>query len=65
MTYKRITHDEYEIQSYCDKSTGWECVCGCEDFRDARDRLKEYRANEILVPHRIKKIRVPNNSDQV
>jgi hypothetical protein len=56
MAYKRKTYDEWQIQGCYNGA--WECVC-TEDCRiDARDRLKEYRENEIGTTFRIQKKRV-------
>jgi hypothetical protein len=57
MPYQRKTRDELEVQG--DYGQGWECATGAATRREARDYLKEYRANEPGVPFRIKVIRVP------
>lgn len=54
--YIRKTRDEYNIQG--DYGYGFEDVC-CEDtWREARERLREYRENEPGVAFRIKKARM-------
>lgn len=44
MAYKRKTVDVYEIEGFY--SYGWECVTAEDSHKEARERLKEYRANE-------------------
>jgi hypothetical protein len=57
--YKRKTIDEYQIQQfYGYKTGGWEVVCCEKSFKEAKQRLKEYRENMPEYPVRIKKIRV-------
>lgn len=53
--YKRKTVDCYAIEGFY-KGCGWAIECNCEDARDARERLKDYR-NNVSYPVRIKKWR--------
>lgn len=36
---------------------GWEVVCPCEDYEEAKMQLSRYNDNEAY-PHRIKKVRI-------
>lgn len=53
--YKRKTVDYYAIEGF-HEGYGWEIECNCEDARDAREGLKDYR-NNVKYPVRIKKWR--------
>jgi hypothetical protein len=55
--YKRITHDEWEVQGFYGQ---WECLTTEESRQDAKNTLKDYRNNEGNVVHRIVKVRVKN-----
>lgn len=58
MAYKRITKDVYEIQvRYCDEY-GYEAVTEEDTYKEAKERLREYRENEPEYPSRIVKKRV-------
>lgn len=46
----RVTEDSYEVQG--NYGYGWECVTAETTRKEARERLKEYRANES-VPFRL------------
>lgn len=50
--YTRKTRDVWEVQG--NYGQGWECVTVEESRKDARERLREYRDNEPMYPHRIK-----------
>ena len=55
MAYQRKTKDEYQIWQYWGQ---WEEVC-CEDtWKDAKARLKEYRANQPEAACKVIKRRV-------
>lgn len=53
--YKRKTIDYYVIEGFY-KGCGWDIECYCDDWKDARERLKDYRDN-VNYPVRIKKWR--------
>ncbi len=57
---QRKTSDEYTIQGYY--SGSWEDVTTEETSKGAKDRIKEYRANEAGVSFRMIKRRVKNES---
>lgn len=57
MPYIRKTKDEYEIQVNYGQY-GFECVTTEETFKEAKERLKEYRENEPGYPAKIVKKRV-------
>ena len=57
MAYIRKTEDEFNVQG--NYGFGWEDVCAESTYREARERLREYRDNEPGYPHRIKVRRVP------
>lgn len=57
MAYIRKTHDEWEIQTFYEGE--WCTECTEETFADAKAQKKCYMEN-VSVPVRIKKIRVPN-----
>lgn len=48
--YIRKTRDIFEVQG--NYGCGWECVTAEETRKEAKERLKEYRANES-VPFRL------------
>lgn len=54
----RKTEDEYEVQGNYGYGHGFECVTAETSFKEARERLKEYRENEPGFPFRIVKKRV-------
>jgi hypothetical protein len=64
MPYKRKTRTEWDIQGYYDKATGWELVTCAATWKEARESLKEYRANEPGIPFRAKKLRVKLSEEQ-
>jgi hypothetical protein len=39
---------------------GWEDLTASENFREARDNLRDYNENEPQYPHRLIKRREPN-----
>ena len=53
MAYKRKTQDLWDIEGYYSRETGWECVTSEEDWKEARERVKEYRENEPGIPFRV------------
>lgn len=53
--YKRKTKDCYAIEGFYE-GYGWDIECYCDDRKDARERLKDYRDN-VNYPVRIKKWR--------
>lgn len=57
MTYIRKTRDVWNVQQFTGSQYGWEDVCAEERFREARERVKEYRANQPEYPVRIKRTR--------
>ena len=48
------------VQGYYGAHYGWEDVYTGETWADAHDRLKEYRENETMYPHRLIERREPN-----
>jgi hypothetical protein len=56
MAYKRKTTDEWQIQQHT--GYGWEDVCAEDTWKEAKDRLKEYRENQPEYPVRAIKKRV-------
>lgn len=56
MAYTRKTRDEYDIEQ--NWGQGWEVVCSEDTASEARQRRKEYRANQPEASVRIKKRRV-------
>ena len=52
--YKRKTVDCYAIEG--NNGYGWDIECYCDDWKDAKARLKDYR-NNVGYPVRIKKWR--------
>ena len=56
MAYIRKTVDIYEIQGDYGFGYGFETVCAEYNYKDAKQRLKEYRENEKGI-FRIKKTR--------
>lgn len=58
MPYVRKTSDLWEIQGYYTPQYGWEAVTAEETFKEAKERIKEYRENEPGVSFRLKKKRV-------
>lgn len=57
MAYVRKTRDEFEIQQFT--PYGWECATTEDTLKDAKVRLKEYRANQPEYAARCVKHRVP------
>lgn len=53
--YIRKTIDTWEVQG--NYGYGWECVTTEMKYREARDRLKEYRENDHYGSFRIKLVR--------
>jgi hypothetical protein len=51
MAYKRLTEDEYTVQS--NNGYGWEDVTSETTRKEAKERLKEYRENEPQYSHRL------------
>ena len=56
MPYQRKTIDEYQIWQFA--SGQWCEVCAEDTWREARARLKEYRANQPEYPVECRKRRV-------
>jgi hypothetical protein len=54
--YQRKTRDEYQVFTHT--LYGKEEVYASDDRKDARDRLKEYRANQPEFAHSLKKVRI-------
>ena len=54
MSYTRKTRDVWNVQQYTGPQYGWETVCAEDRFRDARERLREYRKNQPEYPVRAK-----------
>lgn len=50
----RKTRDVWVVQGNYGYGDGWEDVTAEETYREARQRLKEYRENEPQYPHRLK-----------
>ena len=57
MNGKRKTKDVYEVRGDYGYGHGFEMVTTEETVGEARDRLREYRANEPGIPFKIKKVR--------
>lgn len=57
MSYIRKTRDVWNVQQFTGPQYGWEDVCAEERFREARERVKEYRENQPEYPVRIKRTR--------
>lgn len=57
MNGKRKTKDVYEIRGDYGHGHGFEMVTTEDTVGEARDRLREYRANEPGIPFKIKKVR--------
>ena len=56
---KPKTKIEFNIQgNYGGK---WEDVTAEDDYKEARERLKEYNENEKMYPHRLIRRRIPND----
>lgn len=55
--YVRKTRDEWEIQSWTGRQSGWELESTYDDRKEAREDLKRYRA-ESPYPCRLVKRRV-------
>lgn len=53
MTYTRKTRDLFVVQGYYGAQYGWEDVHAEYSRAEARERLKEYRANEPQYAHRL------------
>ena len=53
--YKRKTVDCYAIEGFYE-GCGWDIECYCDDWKDAKACLKDYRDN-VNYPVRIKKWR--------
>jgi len=51
--YKRKTKDVWQVQQYTGGQYGWETVVTEQTYREARERLKEYRENQPEYPARI------------
>lgn len=54
MTYQRKTRDYWSIQQYTGSGYGWEEVSANETLKEAREALKEYRANQPEFPVRVR-----------
>lgn len=63
MTYTRKTRDEYQVQGYYGPQYGCEEVTAEETYKEAKQRLKEYRENEPGVPFKIIKKRIKIEED--
>lgn len=59
MTYIRVTKDEYQIRQNC--GYGFEEVCSEDNYKEAKQRLKEYRENQPEYVVKIVKVRVSLN----
>lgn len=57
MSYTRKTRDIWNIQQYTGYGYGWETVCAEDRWKDARERLREYRENQPEYPVRAKRCR--------
>lgn len=53
MGYERKTVDFYVVQGNYGFGHGFEDVYASEDYKDARERLKEYRQNEPNAIHKL------------
>lgn len=56
--YQRKTVDVWEVQGNYGYGHGWEDVYSADSFKDARERLREYRENEPEYRHRLRSRRV-------
>lgn len=61
MAYQRKTRDEWQIHG--NYGYGFEEVCAEETYREARERIREYRENEPSIPFRIVPKRVKINQN--
>jgi hypothetical protein len=59
--YIRKTYDEYQIWS--NYGYGWEETCAEETYKEAKERLKEYRENQPQYPHKIVKRQIRKDND--
>lgn len=57
MNSKRKTKDVYEVRGDYGYGHGFEAVTAEETLREAKERLREYRANEPGTPFKIVKVR--------
>ena len=57
MRYKRKTRDYWDVEANYGYGDGWEAVTAEETWKEARERLKEYRENEPGVPFRARRKR--------
>jgi hypothetical protein len=55
MAYVRKTRDVWEVQG--NYGQGWECVTAEDTWKEARERVREYRENEPQYPHQVKLVR--------
>lgn len=58
--YTRKTEDEWIVQG--DYGSGFEDVTYEESYKEAKEMLRCYNENEVGVPHRIKKHRIPKRN---
>lgn len=58
MAYKRLTRDVWTVQG--NYGQGWEDVTAEDTRKECKERLKEYRENEPMYPHRmiVKRVRI-------
>lgn len=54
---ERKTKDSFEVRGDYGHGHGFEVVTAEETISEARERLREYRANEPGVPFKLKKVR--------
>lgn len=47
---------EYDVQTFTGGRYGWETVCTEDNILEARQRLREYRANMPGYSHRIRRV---------
>ena len=57
MAYIRKTRDVWDIEQHTGHQYGWEVVCSEDSWKEARERLKEYRENQPEYPVRARKHR--------
>lgn len=61
--YERKTYDEWQVQGFY--GGVWELLT-CESTRqEAREQLKCYNENELGIPHRVVKKRIPKKGVSV
>lgn len=58
MPYQRKTRDEWQLWANYGHGHGWEHEISEDSYKEARERLKEYRENAPQYAYRLKRARV-------